>query len=421
MSPRTLISLAVLFFALACGSSAPAIPSTPEQPPQPPAEPPTVEGQSPEIPGRSPRLALWLAKKGELVAHPSAGYDLVMTAWFEPAEAQAIRHRRPSAKLLAGLTHTWIWDNPDWMRFLLTVANAGDPDGPLQISDDMYLMFDDDGDGTLDRRCSPSGWPGVYAMDPRHPGWQQLILGFYDIVAQQPQHDGVIVDMVDAYPFCEGAWSAEVAIPLDAAAWVSAQDELLGLIRERVPPGKWLFANAGRDFPASSPFSQHVNGYLLENFLGQWGASLEEGLASAQRALESTQPPHLVVFAVDTNDSGTINWPRFRTGLVASLLMDNTYFAFDYGSRYHGGVADWWFPEYYEITLGAPLEAYTFVGGVYRRDFERGTVVASPTASTAVTFALPHRDLASGEVGTAFTVPQGDARIFVIAAETQQE
>lgn len=41
-------------------------------------------------------------------------------------------------------------------------------------------------------------------MDPRHPAWRQLILAFYENTAGQPQHDGVIVDVVDAHPFCEG-------------------------------------------------------------------------------------------------------------------------------------------------------------------------------------------------------------------------
>jgi hypothetical protein len=104
-----------------------------------------------EIGDRAPRLVLWLAKKEELLAHEGPGYDVVMTAWFESAEAQAIRARRPSARLLAGLTHTWVLDDPDWLRFLLTVANGGDPNGPLQITDEMYLMYDDDGDGALVR------------------------------------------------------------------------------------------------------------------------------------------------------------------------------------------------------------------------------------------------------------------------------
>jgi hypothetical protein len=363
---------------------------------------------------RSLRLALWLAKKEELLAHPTASYDLVMTSWFEPEEAEALRVRRPSTKLLAGLSHTWIWlGDPEWVRFLLTVANGGDPNGPLQITEDMYLMFDDDGDGVLDRRCTLPGWPEVYAMDPRHPGWRELILAFYENVANQLQHDGVIIDIVEEYPFCEGAWSRGVPVPLDPEAWVSAQDELLGLIRERIPPEKWVFANAGRDFPAGSPFVRHLNGYLLENFLGEWGLPLAEGLASAQRALEGTQAPHLVVFAVDTNDTGTIDWRRFRMGLVASLLMDNTYFAFDYGPQDHGGVKDWWFPEYYEIALGEPLGPYFVDDGVYRRDFENGTVVAAVERSATLTFSAPHRDIATGETRTAFTVPRGDARIFL--------
>ncbi|MBU0491868.1 MAG: putative glycoside hydrolase family 15 protein [Chloroflexi bacterium] len=381
-----------------------------------PATPvPSASPETPRTSAASPRLALWLAKKPELLARPDARYDLVMTAWFEPAEAQAIRSRHNST-LLAGLSHTWIWENPDWQSHLVTVANGGDAHGPLQITQGMVLMVDDNGDGALDRRCSLPGWEGLYAMDPRHPGWRQFILTYYETVARQPQHDGVIVDMVDAYPFCDGAWSGGVPTPIDAAAWVAAQDELLGLIRQRVPSDKWLVANAGRDFPAGSPFPRHLNGYVLENWLGSWGLGLEEGLTSAQRALETTQPPHIVVLAVDTDDSGTVDWARFRTGLAASLLMDNTYFAFDYGSRDHGGVMDWWFPQYYEAALGAPLGPYTSSEGVYRRDFEGGTVLVAALQPATLAFDAPHQDLATGETGTTFTVPPGDGRIFTRVA-----
>jgi hypothetical protein len=362
---------------------------------------------------RTSRLALWLAKKAELIAHEDASYDLVMTAWFEPQEATTIRARHPSARLLAGLTHTWIWDNEDWLRFLVTIANDGDVNGPLQITDDMYLMFDDDDDGTLDRRCSLPGWEGIYAMDPRHEQWRELILAFYETVAQQTQHDGIIVDMVDAYPFCEGAWSGGVTAPIDATTWVSAQSELLGLIRDGVPAGKWMIANAGHDFAAGSQFPQHLNGYLLENFLGSWGAGLEEGLASAQRALETTQAPHVVVFAVDTDDTGDIDWPRVRVGLAASLLVDNTYFAFDYGPRDHGGVTDWWLPEYDEIALGEPLGPFALAEGVYRRDFEKGIVVIAAGDEAHLSLDVVHTNILSGETGVEFDLPEGDAGIIL--------
>jgi hypothetical protein len=365
---------------------------------------------------RSPRLALWLAKKGELIGHESAAFDLVMTGWIEPAEAQAMRERHPSAALMAGLTLHWVADDPAWRGLLVTVANGGDPNGPLQITDDMVLMFDDNDDGVLDRRCNLPGWtdPEIFAMDPRHPGWQELILSFYDVVAGQPQHDGVIVDMVDAYPFCDGAWSAGMPVPLDAQAWIAGQAELLRMLRERVPAGKRIIANAGLDFPEGSPFPQYLNGYLLENALGTlFGLELGDMLASAERALASTRPPHTVVFSVDTDDTGNMDWRRFRTGLAASLLMDHTYFAFDFGPRDHGGVRDYWFPDYYDVALGEPLGVYDLRDGIYRRDFENGVVVIAAEAGASVSLGAVHLDVATGSQGADFQIPKGDARIFV--------
>jgi hypothetical protein len=399
-----LVGVAILIILIGCQETAPTQSQlAPERP--------TQEASSSIQ--RTTRLALWLAKKDELIAHPQAQYNLVMTGWFEIPEAVAIKSRAPSAKLLAGLSHTWILDDPAWLALLLSVANGGDPNGPLQINEDMYLKFDDNGDGVLDRPCSLPGWDGLYAMDPRHPAWRRLILAFYKNVAVQTQHDGVIVDMLDAYPFCNGAWSGGVPEPLNPAAWTSAQDELLNLIRQTTPADKWVLANAGSQFPPGSPFPKYLNGYLLENFLGDWGANLETGLASARNALETTRPPHIVVFAVDTNDTGQIDWTRFRLGLAASLLMDNTYFAFDFGASDHGGVNDWWFPEYYNINLGAPNGLYSLVDGVYRRDYEKGTVIVTVERSIRVSFEVPLLDLFRGETGLEFNVPQGDGRIFL--------
>ena len=363
----------------------------------------------------SPRLALWLANKNDLIAHESASFDLVLSGWFDPHEAEAIRSRRPSAKLLAGLALNWIYDSQDWLSLLVTIANNGDPAGPLQVTDDMYLMFDDDGDGILDRRCSPPGWEGeIYAMDPRHPGWQDLILSFYEVVGDQLQHDGVCIDMLDAYPFCEGAWSEGVPIPLDSEAWVCGQVEMLKRVRAGVSGEKWVFANAGRDFPEGSPFPEYLNGYLLENALGEILGleDVDELLASAARALETTRAPHFVIYAVDTDDTGEVSWPRLRRGLAASLLTDHTYFAFDHGPRDHGDVTEWWFPQYYNVALGDPVGPYSSDGGVYTRPFESGFVIVAAESSIRVSLGATHVDVATGESGTDFTVPGGDARIF---------
>lgn len=373
-------------------------------------EPPNNNNDNPDD---TPRLALWLAQKSELLANADAHYDLVMSGWFETAEADTITSRHSPVQLMAGLTHTWVLDDPVWREFLVTIANGGNSSGLHQITNDMYLMLDVNDDGTLDVPCTPPGWANIHAMDPRHPGWRTLICAFYETVAAQSRHDGIIIDMVDAYSFCEGGWSGGVTTPIDSVAWVSAQCELLDLINAEVPGGKLIIANAGHDFPEGSPFPQYVNGYLLENFLGSWGATLTEGLASAQRALTTTTAPHIVVFAVDTDDTGIIDWNRFRTGLVASLLLDNTYFAFDYGSRNHGGVSDYWFSDYYEISPGNPLGTFTLTEGIYRRDFTKATVILAAGGNAHVVFDTPHEDVATGVTGLQFDVSQGDARIFL--------
>ena len=116
---------------------------------------------------------------------------------------------------------------------------------------------------------------------------------------------------------------------------------------------------------------------------------------------------------MDTDDEGEIDLPRFRTGLVASLLTDNTYFAFDFGSRDHGGVTDWWFEDYYDADLGEPIGPYELEGGAYIRDFENGVVVAAGDVPAVVSLNSAHVDVATGATGTDFTVPELDARIYV--------
>ncbi|MBN1266279.1 MAG: hypothetical protein JXA25_12355 [Anaerolineales bacterium] len=365
---------------------------------------------------RSPRLALWLAKKAELLSREEAAYDLVMTGWLTADEANSITSRSPQTKLLAGLTHTWILEDPDWLDLLITVANNGNPGGSLQITESMRLKLDQNGDGLLDENCSPPGWDRISAMDPRDPAWREVVLAFYQNTAAQPQHDGVIVDMVDAYPFCDGGWSEDVPSPISQAEWVAAQDELLGLIRALVPDDKWVIANAGADFPAGSPFPQHLNGYVLENFLGSWGAGLEEGLASAQRALVTTHEPHLVVFAVDTENTGIIDWRKIRIGLAASLLLDNTFFAFDSGPADHGGVTDWWLPVY-DFSLGQALGPFEEQNGCYRRTFEYGLVLLTSDTDQTLQLGYEAVNIFNGESGTLFDIPLNDAVILIQTGE----
>ncbi len=61
-----------------------------------------------------------------------------MTAWFTPKKAEQIKSINPEAKLLAGLTVNWVWDNQEWVTHITTVANFNRKE-PIEITDDVYL------------------------------------------------------------------------------------------------------------------------------------------------------------------------------------------------------------------------------------------------------------------------------------------
>ncbi len=360
-----------------------------------PAAPPTATTTAATPMTGRPRIASWLAKKDDIIASGKP-FSLVMTAWFTPEEAAAIKKNNPDALLLAGLTLNWTWDNQEWLTFLETVASYGQPQ-PLHVTEDMYLHQPDGS------RC-PFGWASedwnqeeIYAMDPRNEGWARLILAFYKNVLAQPQHDGIIVDMVT-----EASWCPEAISRQD---WIDATRNIMARLKALTTTGTPVIFNAGRDYSEIDAYQGFFDGFLMENFLGdQMKTTFEDGLNAAATGLT-------VIYAVDTDDTGAQDPARMRLGLVLSLLNDNTYFAYDFGPRDHGQA--WWFPEY-DAELGQPEGAWYRDGDAYLRDYERGTVAAAPEHEAVITFDTPHIDVTTGETETTATVPAGDGRIFLL-------
>lgn len=341
-----------------------------------------------------PKIASWLAKKDEII-ESNKPYDLVMTAWFTPEEASAIRQANPDVILLAGLSANWVWDNAEWMSFLTSVANYGKES--ITITEDMYLH------SPAGERCG-FGWASqdwgheeIYAMDPGNEKWVQLITSFYRNVLEQPQHDGIIVDMVVEENFwCPEAISAEV--------WLRATTEIFKKIQKYNTENKLVVFNAGKSIVDIDDYSEFFDGYLMENFLGeQLNASFKDGLAAADS-------DKFVIFNVDTDDSGIIDLKKMQLGLTLSMLNDNTYFTYDFGPRDHGQA--WWFPEY-DVDLGAPLGAYDIKENAYWREFENGFVVSSPDADTTIEFDHEFTDITTNTLSKNFTIEKGDGRIFI--------
>jgi len=388
-------------------------PSTPEnntpdedngtqQPPENPATEPEEPAEEPIEPVEETpfhqRIASWLAKKDELITSQKP-YSLVMAGWFSPEEAEQLRESNPDILLLAGLSTTWVWDNEGWMNFLLTVASYS-RDTPFEITEDMYL-HDENGD-----RCA-FGWASeewqqeeIYAMDPRNPKWVELITSFYELVLAQPQHDGIIIDMVvEKQYWCPTITDQE---------WLDATKAIYHTINELNKEDKLIIFNAGAKLSDIDEYSQYFDGYLMENFMGtQVNTVFADGL-------EVVDSDKIVIYAVDTDDTGVTDMNRMRLGLTLSLLGDNTYFTYDFGPRDHGQA--WWYPEY-DVDLGEPLGDYYMKDGAYWRDFEKGFVVAAPDG-VEVSFEEDVIDVTSGETATSFTIESGDGRIYLSTSIT---
>jgi hypothetical protein len=357
------------------------------------AAPPVMTPGYVDMAGR-PRIASWLAKKDEIIA-VNQPYSLVMSGWFTPEEAAQLKAVNPEMMLLSGLSLNWVWDNPDWMTFLLTVASYG-REQPFRISEDMYLT------GPGGERCA-FGWASaewgheeIYAMDPRSPAWIELITAFYQTVLEQPQHDGIIVDMVLEKSLCPEAISDE--------KWVTASREIMARVDEFNTMDKLVIFNSGRDFSEIDAYADFLDGFLMENFMGdQLTTTFSEGLQAAETG-------YLVIYAVDTDNTGIQNPAKMRLGLTLSLMHDNTYFAYDFGFRDHG--QGWWFAEY-DVDLGNPLGDFYREGEAFYRNFEHGVVVASPDSETTVSFDQDMVDITTGETASLFIVEKGDGRIYL--------
>ena len=340
-----------------------------------------------------PKIASWLAKKEEIIGSGKP-YSFVMSAWFTPEEAQKIKSQNRNVKLLAGLTVDWVWDNADWMTFLTIVANHGREE-PIEITESMYLMKPNG------ERCA-FGWASedwgheeIYAMDPRNPVWIEFITSFYNNVLEQPQHDGIIIDMVTEISWCPEA--------ISDGEWIEATKSIMADIEQLNREDKLVIFNSGRDLSEIDEYAEYMDGYVMENLLGSWGADYDT-------ALEAANGSYIVIYAADTDDTGSQDLSRMRLGLTLSLLNDNTYFAYDFGPRDHGQA--WWFTEY-DADLGDPLGKYYSEDGAYRREFEKGIVISSPYSDVTVSFDEEYIDLTTNAESKVFTVEKGDGRLFI--------
>jgi hypothetical protein len=127
-------------------------------------------------------------------------------------------------------------------------------------------------------------------------------------------------------------------------------------------------------------YRDHLDGLMLENFAGQdW-----TGIMRTYDYLENKGQSESfnIVNANTSNLGGEDSYQSMRFGLASALLADG-YFSFDYGDKDHGQL---WYYDEYDLDLGpASTEVKSVNGGenfskdVWRRDFHHGIALVNST------------------------------------------
>ena len=131
----------------------------------------------------------------------------------------------------------------------------------------------------------------------------------------------------------------------------------------------------------SDAYKNDLNGIMLENFpfLG-W----EESMRTYNSNQEGSSAPRVNIINANTGNSGnSADYKKFRYGLASTLLI-NGYYSFDFGDKDH--TQTWWYDEY-DIELGKPLTPAVslsgisqFKPGVWRREYENGIALVNSGA-----------------------------------------
>lgn len=158
-------------------------------------------------------------------------------------------------------------------------------------------------------------------------------------------------------------------------AWRAGMRDLFNTTRQLAGDKYILVGNAVTKY-----YGEDWNGNMVENFAEHaWTEIMNVYKTQSQGG---NQPRVIVINANTANKGNDKNYQAVRYGLASTLLGDG-YFSFDYGDQDHGQV--WWYDEY-NVNLGDPTGesqningGVKYVDGVWRRDYAHGLVIVNST------------------------------------------
>ena len=297
-----------------------------------------------------------------------------------PDELRLIRRLNPDVKIIAYITSQNLFDvsfAPDNSSLRNKLRQ--------EISDSWWLR--DAGGNRL------SDWPSAYVLNitdycqknnngerfndflPRFVAENILSSGFWDGIFYDNTWNG-------ASWFNGGNISLlnngrkNSATELDSA-WRAGVIKLFSRTKE-LYPSAIIIAN-GSFIPE---YKKYLNGWMLEDFPTPWqnGGSWQ-GVMQTYFKLPDANQSYNIINGASGNQN---DYADFRYGL-ASALMGNAYYSFDYGPQDHGRM--WWYDEF-DVNLGAKQNGSynlldknnkTIKPGLWRTDFSGGIALVNST------------------------------------------
>jgi len=177
--------------------------------------------------------------------------------------------------------------------------------------------------------------------------------------------------------------------------WQEGMKKLLENTRKELGNNKIILINS------SSYTKNFINGRIYESWPDKWQGSWVGQMNDYKNLNNSINYlPHIIILNPNTNNTGDKNnFKKVRFGLASSLL-ENGYFAFDFGTEDHSQL--WWYDEY-NINLGQPINSaqnllthlrqgyggqdkfsVQYESGIWRRDFENGIALVNSTQQNQI-------------------------------------
>lgn len=272
---------------------------------------------------------------------------------------QRIKEINPDIKLLAYMT----------VEEVQTQHSSTDINNPWRIvydkvNRDNLWLYSSSG-------SKVSFWQGTNMIDITSSNWQLFLPEFINnSILVNNYWDGIFLDNC----FDSVSWIDGTSRVTDGN-WKNSMNNLLQSIKNQMPEDKLLVINS------SSSYASYTNGRLYENwpevYTGNWQSNMSDYLSMTEKVIE---PTTIIINSNTNNTSIHTDYQSMRFGLTSALLSDG-YFSFDYGDENHAQT--WWYDEY-DQYLGRPLSgAYNLLldnsYGVWRRDFEQGTILINPS------------------------------------------